>query len=166
MHKKHGFTLIELMIVVAIIGILAAIAIPNYTQYVENAAIADAKASLMGLATAMERHRAQANAYTGAIGSASAQETCAIFTDKTDKRVFTATQRGNPNLYSTQSPESGTAFFNLEICIPASNKDNPNPPGFILIATATANAPGITQNSTITLAANGEKGGTLLTAWN
>ena len=88
MRKKHGFTLIELMIVVAIIGILAAIAIPNYTQYVENAAIADAKASLMGLATAMERHRAQANAYTGAIGSASAQETCAIFTDKTDKRVL------------------------------------------------------------------------------
>lgn len=49
MKKNHaGFTLIELMIVVAIIGILAAIALPAYQDYVNKANAANAVASLAG----------------------------------------------------------------------------------------------------------------------
>ena len=51
-----GFTLIELMIVVAVIGILAAIAYPSYQEHVNKSRRADAQASLFELAQFMERH--------------------------------------------------------------------------------------------------------------
>ncbi len=69
-RRQSGFTLIELMIVVAIIGIIAAIALPNYNRYVENARAADAKSALMSLANALERYHTQNMTYDDAsIGS-------------------------------------------------------------------------------------------------
>jgi type IV pilus assembly protein PilA len=50
-RKEQGFTLIELMIVVAIIGILAAIAIPNFLQYQLRARQSEAKTNLGGIKT-------------------------------------------------------------------------------------------------------------------
>jgi type IV pilus assembly protein PilE len=67
MHKnKLGFTLVELMITVAVIGILAAIAIPNYQQYVLRGNRSDAKAILMETAQFMERYYTTNNTYVGA----------------------------------------------------------------------------------------------------
>ena len=63
MRKQHGFTLIELMVVIAIIAILAAIALPAYQQYVRRSACENAKAALTGTAGLFERHRAQINSY-------------------------------------------------------------------------------------------------------
>lgn len=55
MNRKGGFTLIELMIVVVIIGILAAIAYPSYKNYVVKTRRADAVANVMELSQYMER---------------------------------------------------------------------------------------------------------------
>lgn len=63
MGKSRGFTLIELMIVVAILAILAAIAIPSYSKYSFRARRVDAQDLLTRIANAEERYYATYNHY-------------------------------------------------------------------------------------------------------
>jgi type IV pilus assembly protein PilE len=62
----RGFTLIEVMVTVAIVGILAAVAIPAYSSYVIKGHRSNAKAILMESAQFMERYYTTNNAYTNA----------------------------------------------------------------------------------------------------
>ena len=64
---QQGFTLIELMIVVAIIGILAAIAIPQFAAYRQKAYNSSAQSDLKNLKTGMEAYNADNQEYPGAL---------------------------------------------------------------------------------------------------
>lgn len=94
--QQNGFTLIELMVTVAIVGILASIAYPSYQESVMKSRRADAKGALLGLANAMERHFTETNSYLGA--------------------GTTSGNTGAPTIFSATSPvDGGTPYYNLTI---------------------------------------------------
>jgi len=64
MRQEKGITLIELLIIVVIIGILAAIAIPGYTGYLQRARRVDAKTALEQLRAAQEMWRGERGVYS------------------------------------------------------------------------------------------------------
>lgn len=66
MRNKRGFTLIEMMIVVAIIALLATIAIPNYINFQYRAKTSEAKVNLGAMRTCEEAYKAEENTYIDA----------------------------------------------------------------------------------------------------
>ena len=91
---QTGFTLIELMITVAIIGIITSIAYPSYQGFIVSTNRGVAQADLMSLAAAMERHKAASFSYKAAADSAADIGKPAIFhqhspsAERYDKRKY------------------------------------------------------------------------------
>jgi type IV pilus assembly protein PilE len=109
-HREAGVTLIELMVVVIILGILAAIAYPSYIDHVRKTRRADCEGALIALGEAMERHFTENGNYCGA-GSAAA----AASSDCTGSN-----NSGTPTVYASTCPLDGpatgaTTYYNLSI---------------------------------------------------
>ncbi|KGD63699.1 secretion protein [Alcanivorax nanhaiticus] len=66
MRKSKAFTLIELLIVIAIISVLAAISFPSYVAYMERTHRLDTQSSMLDLASSLEIYRSQNLSYQGA----------------------------------------------------------------------------------------------------
>jgi len=71
---QQGFTLIELMIVIAIIGILASVAIPAYTDYVKRSKVAEGVGLLAGLKTPSEEWFSSKGTWPTAVASIGGKE--------------------------------------------------------------------------------------------
>lgn len=72
MRKQQGFSLIELMVAIAVLGILVKIALPMYRSQVQKSQLADARAALLQNAQYMERIYSQQGGYqTGTVAAAS-----------------------------------------------------------------------------------------------
>lgn len=71
MRQSKGFTVIELMIVVAIVAILAGIAVPAYSDYVTRSKISEAVANLSDMRVKMEQHFLDNRTYAGACAAGS-----------------------------------------------------------------------------------------------
>ena len=83
LRAMSGFTLIEMMIVVAIIGILAAVALPSYRDYVTRGKIPDATSGLASKRVQLEQYFQDNRTYAGAIA---AGQPCA--NDTTSSKYF------------------------------------------------------------------------------
>jgi type IV pilus assembly protein PilA len=107
-NRKGGFTLIELMIVVAIIGILAAIAIPNFLRFQLKAKSSEGKSNLAAIRTAEESYYSEFGVYVSSNASPAA-------IGKNQKVSFTNTDGANKGFDRLGWSPEGLVFFNYAV---------------------------------------------------
>lgn len=105
-HQKiKGFSLIELMIAVTIVGIITAVALPTYTEHVQRTRRSDGQAALLSLAARVEHFYTENNTYVGATPAAVG----ASATSPEGYYTVTTSNLGTNTYTLTATPVSGGA---------------------------------------------------------
>ncbi len=126
--QQRGFTLIELMITVAVVGILAGIAIPAYKEYVQKSRRAEAIAGLQDLRLEQAKYRANNPQYAGDLATLG-------WTDlATDAYVFSVESSSSTAFLITAKPDSSTSTGadqanDADCLVFAVNQDGPTTDG-------------------------------------
>ncbi len=136
MKSSTGFTLIELMLVITIIGILMAISIPSYRDYVLRGQRTDGQSALLDIASRQERFVAQNNTYTTEISA------------NIGLSMGTTTSQDDQYNMSVAACAGGT----IATC-------------YVITATAAGSQASDTDCATITYDSTGTKSGTTAECW-
>lgn len=121
MNNVKGLTLVELMVVVAVLSILAAVAYPLYTAQTQKARRADAKIALENIALAQERAFTINGSYASSLSSGTLQISPALAAGGSEEGYYTLTLTGGgqtftvtANTTGTQSADSDCASFSID----------------------------------------------------
>lgn len=139
-RSGRGFTLIEVMIVVAIVAILSMIAMPSYQEYVHRSKRAEAEGILMEAAQFMQRYYSANDRYTATAGGTATTE---VVQEVDNVSILPASLR--------QSPKSGSASYTIAVLA------RDTPPSYTLKATRTGSMTG-DKCGTLVLSGQGVKG--------
>lgn len=111
MKQPHGFSLIELMIVVALVGILAAIALPAYQDYIVRGKMSEALAAIAACKTSVAEYASTKNKLPATVTDAGCSTTATQYVASLDVAdgVITATSQNtgaNPECVLTLTPKT------------------------------------------------------------
>ena len=107
MMREKGFTLIELMIAIAIVAILAAIAYPSYTESINKSRRADGKSALLELQSRMEKFRGSCPFYPQTLGTT---DTCGASSSASTLKAGTTSTQGYYTLTIVANSATGNGF--------------------------------------------------------
>lgn len=139
---KKGFSLVELMVVVAIIGILAAIAVPNFLNYQRKSRLSEAKANLGGIRTAEIAYNVEASTY---LNAAETPARVLGTTPGSSTTAWPATGAGTANFATIGWGPTGDVYCTYAVTGSSATT---------FTATATCDADGDSALSTFTIAPN------------